>query len=243
MYFSRLRLDPRNRQVWRDLADCQQMHLTIMSAFPEVGGPDGSARARLAVLYHVDATNGDGPITVYVQSKVKPDWSHLRPGYLFEPSSDNPVCTSMYSYLGRLANGAQLIFRLRANPTKKIDTKTGPDGRRRNGKRVELWREQDLLAWLRRKAEQSGFEVISVSTRPDVPDSLAVAEPKAVGRVGAAKSSGVKGDGRTLTFGSVLFAGRLRVTDVDRFRSAIELGIGSGKAYGFGLLLTALARV
>jgi CRISPR-associated protein, Cse3 family len=36
--------------------------------------------------------------------------------------------------------------------------------------------------------------------------------------------------------GAVLFTGYLKVTDADRFRTALEHGIGSGKAFGFGLL-------
>lgn len=45
-----------------------------------------------------------------------------------------------------------------------------------------------------------------------------------------------------LTFGAVLFEGVLRVTDAAAFRAALERGIGSGKAYGFGLLSVAPAR-
>jgi CRISPR system Cascade subunit CasE len=39
-----------------------------------------------------------------------------------------------------------------------------------------------------------------------------------------------------MSFGSVLFEGELIVTDVKAFREALMQGIGSGKAYGFGLL-------
>jgi CRISPR system Cascade subunit CasE len=34
----------------------------------------------------------------------------------------------------------------------------------------------------------------------------------------------------------VLFSGRLEVTDAALFRDALAKGIGSGKAFGFGLL-------
>jgi len=44
-----------------------------------------------------------------------------------------------------------------------------------------------------------------------------------------------------LTVGDVLFDGRLVVTDADRFRETLTAGIGSGKAYGFGLLSIARA--
>jgi CRISPR system Cascade subunit CasE len=44
-----------------------------------------------------------------------------------------------------------------------------------------------------------------------------------------------------LVFGSALFEGLIEVTDVDLFRQALVQGIGSGKAYGFGLLSIAPA--
>jgi CRISPR system Cascade subunit CasE len=39
----------------------------------------------------------------------------------------------------------------------------------------------------------------------------------------------------------VVFEGRLRVTDAEAFRRALAAGIGSGKAFGFGLLSVAPA--
>jgi CRISPR system Cascade subunit CasE len=44
-----------------------------------------------------------------------------------------------------------------------------------------------------------------------------------------------------MTFGDVVFEGRLRVGDAEAFRRALAVGIGSGKAYGFGLLSVARA--
>ena len=46
-------------------------------------------------------------------------------------------------------------------------------------------------------------------------------------------------DGQRLSFGSVVFDGRLEVTDADSFREVLANGIGSGKAFGFGLLSVA----
>ena len=41
---------------------------------------------------------------------------------------------------------------------------------------------------------------------------------------------------KRLTFGAVLFEGELEITNAEDFRNALTHGIGSGKAYGFGLL-------
>ena len=43
-----------------------------------------------------------------------------------------------------------------------------------------------------------------------------------------------------LRFGAVLFNGRLEVTDAERFQQTLATGIGSGKAFGFGLLSIAM---
>jgi CRISPR system Cascade subunit CasE len=45
-----------------------------------------------------------------------------------------------------------------------------------------------------------------------------------------------------MTFAAVTFDGLLRIVDADRFRAALVQGIGSAKAYGFGLLSIGPAR-
>jgi CRISPR system Cascade subunit CasE len=126
-----------------------------------------------------------------------------------------------------------LQFRLRANPTKRLARSA--DGRpdRLLGKRVQLLREDEQLGWLRRKAESGGFALLNVRTAQPavVIEAQARAEQSQIGWR-ATKDA----ERRRLTFGSVLFEGRLRITEVGRFRETLATGIGSGKAYGFGLL-------
>ena len=84
-----------------------------------------------------------------VQSFGQPDWSWLgepgAQGYLLPLSEPNPAVKPISL---PLSAGQILAFRLRANPTVK-----------RQKERVGLMREEDQLAWLRRKAEQSGFRL------------------------------------------------------------------------------------
>ncbi|NIN01663.1 MAG: type I-E CRISPR-associated protein Cas6/Cse3/CasE, partial [candidate division Zixibacteria bacterium] len=114
---------------------------------------------------------------------------------------------------------------------------TGPDGKKRNGKRVELRREEDQIEWLRRKGNQGGFELLAAKISPGVPDVRAVSEP-GLGKVTGQRASGREGGKiRPVTLASVLFEGHLRVTDSEKFLNiSLAQGIGSGKAYGFGLL-------
>ena len=231
MFLSRLVLNPRSRAVWRDLADCHSLHRTVMSAFPEV--PGDAAREQLGVLYRLDARGSAGALEVLVQSKAEPDWSGLPPDYLLQ----DPGCKDVSGAYRALKGGEVLRFRITANPTRKVDTMSGPNGQRRNGRRVELRSDEERLAWLQRKAERGGFELLSVRAGP-VPD---------VRMVPGARLSGWRDDRhhestrRRMTFCPVTFEGHLRVVDPAVFRETLASGIGPAKAFGFGLLSVAPA--
>ena len=230
MYLSRLALDPRDRRVRRDLADVRQMHRTVMSAFPSVTTP-GQARAEMAVLYRVEANERSGNVVLLVQSRVRPDWGGLPVAYLADCRGDleNPATKSVSEAMTALREGQVLRFRLRANPTKKVDTKSGPDGRRRYGRRVDLRTETEQIAWLARRAQAAGFGLIPVRPDSDIP---------AV-RVGAGEKLLSRGKGSNVTLVGVLFEGLLRIVDPDRVRRTLEEGLGPGKAFGCGLISVA----
>ncbi|MCL4465052.1 MAG: type I-E CRISPR-associated protein Cas6/Cse3/CasE, partial [Chloroflexi bacterium] len=226
MYLSRLLLNPRNRAVWRDLADCQAMHRTVMSGFLAAQLP-GDARATLGVLHRVEVDRRSGSITLLVQSQEKPDWSRLGDYLLDSPGGEeNPACKPLDRLYATIIPGMVLAFRLRANPTKKIDSKSGPDGERRNGRRVELTHEKDQIEWLRRKGEQGGFRLLEVRTSPPMPEAPSMLN------VLAMPAQKVVGDRRNehvsrITFGAVLFDGELEGTNAEDFRRMLETGIGT----------------
>jgi CRISPR system Cascade subunit CasE len=230
MILSRLVLNQRSREVIRDLADCQQLHRTILSAFPQASSP---ARAEFGVLFRVDYPRSGAP-TLLVQSRRHPDWARLPPSYLAVTPEAKDVSGAYQSIVA----GDTLRFRLRANPTRRIDTKSGPDGARRNGRRVELRTEEQKLQWLRRKGAAHGFEVISVRTADSVPNVRVNDE----GKLRGYRSNPSVPARQALTLASVLFEGVLRVADAEALRHALIEGIGPGKAYGFGLLSVASAQ-
>lgn len=239
MYLSRLVLDPRSRAVQRDLADSQALHRTVLGAFPDRQG--ASPREAAGVLFRVDSQARGGRLTLLVQSAAAPSWQHLPPGYLAPESGGlpNPAVKAIGGLLERLPSGTRLAFRLRANPTRKIDTRSGPDGERRNGKRVELRGEAAQIAWLQRKAEVGGFRLLRV--RASGEGAVAVAarpQPRQVGwRPDAREGTG--SGARRLTHAAVIFDGHLEVLDAERFLDTVRGGVGSAKAYGFGLLSVA----
>lgn len=221
MFLTLMRLDPQSPRVHRDLRDPQALHRTIMRAFPSVLDPEQEARAYWGVLHRVEMEPRTGRILLYVQSRVKPDWSFLPSDYLVDDGWENPSVKSVDRAYANLTAGRILRFRLRANPTRKIDTKSGPNGERRNGRRVPLNGPEAQIGWLIRKAEECGFQLLQVT----------------IAATGASELVRSYSTGRT--FQGVLFEGRLVVQDPDRFREALACGIGPGKAYGYGLLSVA----
>lgn len=208
LYLSRLLLNPRSRQVQRETADPYQLHRTIMKAF-------GPKRDQAGVLHRLDIQQRTQLLTLLVQSQDEPDWRWLYDrNYLLpiDPLTglDNPAIkqVSLPLHAGQL-----LRFRLRANPTIK---------KKREGKhsnRVPLVREESQIAWLKRKADQNGFNLLDTS----VSDQN--------------RQTSRKRDGRPpLTLFTVQFDGRLQIADEGKFQQAMRNGIGPAKAFGCGLL-------
>jgi CRISPR system Cascade subunit CasE len=232
LYLSKLILNSRSNQVRRDLADCQSLHRRILSAFPNVTGDGAKAREHFGVLHRLDLSkDGEQSILVLlVQSNIEPDWTVLPEDYCLEIDGESkPVCKLVTQNYAAVQSGMTLLFRLRANPTRRVSSRCETEKNPRfYGRRVELYREEDQIAWLERKAEAYGFRLLAVKVNHDVPNLNTIPESKIKGRRSGAE--------KPVTFGSVLFEGRLAVTDANQFREALVQGIGSGKAYGFGLL-------
>ncbi|MGD9100121.1 MAG: type I-E CRISPR-associated protein Cas6/Cse3/CasE [Anaerolineae bacterium] len=217
MHLSRLILNPRNRRVQREVASPYQLHRSLMRAFP-----DGLKEGQERVLFRLEEHPRTGALTLLVQSLNPPDWSwlqapnardYLLPEHLLPPGVyDNPA-TKPFDLA--LSPGQVLAFRLRANPTVK---RKFPNG---DHKRVGLYREEEQIQWLERKAELGGFDLLSART----------------GRQDIIRGQ-LKRDDKThqLRLLSVQFDGVLRVSDPERLCESVRRGIGSGKGMGFGLL-------
>lgn len=226
MYLARGILNPRSRDVQRDLSDPAELHRTLMKLYPCNLGD--CPRRVAGVLHRVDEDRRRGEIVLFVQSHNKPDFGQLAPDYFASVAEDldrvlagdaeNPQIRSVAEERKRIVAGNRFVFRLRANTTRKIDTKTGVDGTRRNGRRVPVRGDQARIEWLGRHAEAAGFRVTD--------ETLRVAE------IAANVTRRVDG----IALAGTLFEGVLQVVDPGPFRSALETGIGPGKAFGFGLL-------
>ena len=229
MYLSRLILDPQHRGVRRELGDVVALHKTIMSAFPDAAGPQ--ARAALGVLWRLELGPRSAAPCLLVQSAVAPDWSRLPAGYL--APVDGASVKEMDAPLAAIRPGMQLRFRLAANATRKIDTKSAADGARRNGRRVPLRGDDAVIAWLVRHAERAGIEL---AADPGGTGLALIVRPLG-DLVGGSAGDGLRGP--RVTIRGFLLEGLLTVMDAELLRWAIAEGIGPAKAYGFGLLSVA----
>jgi CRISPR system Cascade subunit CasE len=230
MYLSRLTLNPRNRRVQKELANPYELHRTLMSAFPATL-PEGER-----VLFRVDVDDRTGVPTVLLQAHGQPDWAWLGDpranGYLLRPPESKPFELAF-------TPGQTLAFSLRANPTVKHS-----EPGQRQGRRDPLYKEEDQIAWLERKAAAGGFRLVRVTV---------LKEGNTYGRQPVEKNSGdateaagdaakIAGDAekgpkkRKLTLYAVRFEGLLQVTDPATLWETVQQGIGPGKGLGFGLL-------
>ena len=245
LYLSRLVLDPRSRQVWSELAQPYEMHRTLMHAFERYPLKEKeNAREKFGVLFRTDVDAHCNRVTLYVQSSVEPDWSFLATfQYYLLTGADkpNPACKDVAGAYQQLQDGQALSFRLRANPTKRIGKDAENNGVWK-GKRVGLLREEDQIAWLIRKGQEreigkpGGFEMLMKDVAAPSGEVLQV--PLVNVRREGKQRGRKKENGRSheTTHLSVLFDGLLRITDANAFRETLARGIGSAKAYGFGLL-------
>ena len=203
MYLTKLELELSNPGVRAALRDGQRMHRLVCGLF-------NASREEADVLYRGRARGAF--VDLYLYSAIPVDPARVLPGMHLVAQRD------LSSWLDAMTKDAVFRFQLETAPFKK----TAADGVK-NSRRRALRTEEEREAWLRRKAEQNGFEILLVNE---------TAGEKHIARHPAEA-------GGSLTVDSYYYAGTLRITDPDLFRLAMRQGIGPGKAYGLGMLLLA----
>lgn len=193
--------------------DIHDVHQALWRAF------SGQARE---FLFRADTVREDGAarLKVLVQSSTAAAWNNLSE----ELESSEQVQRSVHLYPGE-----RLRFFLRANPTmarkgRKEPEFEGVEGDaflNARGRRVAIFGEERQRAWLARKGEQAGFHIVEA-------------------RLSNARPWRWEDSGRVVHHDGVDFEGILEVRDAERLALAMRQGIGTAKAFGFGLL--SLAR-
>jgi CRISPR system Cascade subunit CasE len=230
MFLSKLVLNLRCSQARRDLVRVYELHRTLMNGYPY-----SRVRDRCDLLFRVEPSR-TGPPVVLVQTRDAPDWSRLPAGYLLRRADSKPLELPV-------AAGQRLRFRLRANPTKRVAAKDERLGGVMAGKRVGLADVVEQVRWLLRKAEAGGFRIPGEwvdARRPETGEPVQVPNFR-VDVVPDGRDRNGK-PGHAGEFLTVRFDGLLVVTNPEAFRATVAAGIGSGKAFGFGLLSLAPDR-
>jgi CRISPR system Cascade subunit CasE len=223
MFLSKLIPNVRNRLVRRELAAPYELHRTLWRAFPD-GGPG-------RVLFRIDSDRSGSRSTILVQSELEPDWARIndRDADYFLAS---PACRPLDIHF---VVRQRLRFRLRANPVKRAGKSAAADLR---FKRIGLLCEKEQIAWLLRKGDAGGFRVPGEWIPANDPVN---GEPTRLPnfRVDVIPEGWVRCDKEGHECGQFLavrFEGVLEVVDPEVFLNTIAKGIGTGKAFGFGLL-------
>lgn len=218
MFLNRIHLDPRCKEARRDLADPYQLHSTLCRAFSTSSRkcPPGEFLWRLE-----PETDEDGLPRILVQSRSLPDWTRINVEKWLA-KVDQWVDLRERLRLDQLKVGQRYRFRLRANPSVFKD-----------GKRLGLLRNDEQEGWLERRGVREGFTVPKIAAF----DPFEPAGERLDVRITQEQMlRGKQHDGNAIHVYSVLYDGVLTVTDPDKFRQALEAGVGHGKVMGLGLL-------
>lgn len=214
MYLSRLSLDPLRRTTQRCLSNLYHLHEALLLGFD----PD-RVQSGGRMLYRLEPERSEQLVQLLVQSETPPSWNSL---YFSEALPTCKIDGPKQLDLNFTA-GQHLRFRLRANPTRTV----GGD-KTRSGKRYAIVDEQGQSAWLESKLTKGGYVLLAHQVRDERST-----------RVRRLRTDGTDGVEFVANYRSVLFDGVIRVSDLDAAISTIRNGIGTAKAFGFGLLSVA----
>jgi CRISPR system Cascade subunit CasE len=201
-------------------ADVYAVHQTLWRAFEPLEPKERP------FLFRADPLDDgvSGGLVVLVQSEAAPAWDRLKPAL-----SDAKIKRVTLA----VDVGSSFRFLLRANPTvarkgrNEPATKelSGEAFRAARGHRVGILRDEERRTWLDRHALAAGFATVG---------PVSLLRPTSVGWSRKGSGGAAKHDG-------IDIEGYLRVDDPKRFQAALTAGIGSAKAFGFGLLSLAPA--
>jgi CRISPR system Cascade subunit CasE len=222
MFLHRIHLDPRCKEVRRDLSDPYQLHSTLCRAF---SAPDKKCTEGEFLWRCEPETDPSGYPRILVQSLTIPNWTGIGvKGWLVK--ADPAIDLKDRLKLDSLKAEQHFRFRLRANPCVT-----------HNGKRIGLLRLEEQENWIERKGKMHGFSL------PQLASFYSSDASRKRIDVRISQEQMLRGNqhtGNAIRIFSVLYDGVLIVTEPDSFRNVLQTGIGHGKAMGLGLLSVAL---
>lgn len=199
MYLTRAEISMASRFGADCARDAQKMHEVVT-------GLTGSKQSENHVTYRVNA-NGNRLIVYFYSDKGAVNQLQ---------SVDITGEKDISSWIESLEAGKTFAFDLLAVPSKKVKA----DGKKNSQRRL-LKNPEERIAWLHRKAEQNGFQIVNVTELKEVSKTIRHPAHK----------------GGMMHVNAYQYQGVLIIKNEQLFRECFCHGIGSGKAYGFGMLL------
>ena len=206
MYISQVEIDLKNRRKIRDLTHLGAYHNWVEMSFPE----EINKKERSRKLWRIDRI-GDRTFLLIV-SEVKPDLKVLE-----KYGVDNTARTKDYEkFLEKLKEGQTLRFRVALNPViSKMDENT-----RGRGKIYPCYNIEDQRKFFLDRSLKNGFELEDEDFQ-----IVERAHP-------LLKKKGM----RNVKLNKVVYEGKLKIKDRERFIKTLKEGMGREKAYGFGMM-------
>lgn len=211
LYAAKLRLTRSDAKALK-ITDAYSLHRVIYSLYQDVRNAEEKQASHPSGILYADQ-GGDFHGRVILLLANRPP----NPSPEFGELESKPIKPGFLQH-------QRYGFVVTVNPTQreplsKADRLNGAGSKA--SKIVPVRGREEIAAWFKDRAAKSwGFNVI--------PDKLQV-EKMAV-------QTFKKQEGQTVTHGSATLRGELEVTDRARFIQSFTLGIGRGRAFGFGLL-------
>ncbi len=249
MYLSSLEIDSKSNKAANWITNPYKIHQRLWLGF-EKQKSEASIPEFLFRIEEDFKQAGEPKPRILVLSNIYPAWDDAFNGEEFLKSKPQILNLNLDNFI---EEERSFRFSLKVNPTKKIkdhksffkkeiegikeeeeikkkleslsNSLTKDQWEQIKSKRVGIYKENEQVDWLKRKGKQSGFQILNLQFDK-----------------GEKKSAQKKTDGRIIhdiDLFSVTFSGILRVTNKDEFKKAYCNGIGSGKAFGCGMLLLA----
>jgi CRISPR system Cascade subunit CasE len=224
-WFARFDVDIKTVHI-AGITDSYTWHKKLWECYPR------DPAAKRDFLTRIDQL--EGAFRVWMLSKKEP----ARPEWC------PPDCFTLKKVASSFLTHKHYAFDLRTNPVKTIvqrgpngETLLQPNGKRKHGKRIPIVRCEELCAWLTRKGQ---VRCRDKNTGKNVPGGFRIVEgSRHPLEITPMIESHFRKKGQAAYHGGVQFRGILEVTDQNHFIETYYAGIGSAKAFGFGLLLLA----
>lgn len=215
MYLSRVEIDDRSRQKIKELSHLGAYHNWVEQCFPN----EMENQERLRHLWRIDTLGGNRYLLIL--SPQKPSITKLEKYGVEGTAQIKPYD----NYLNSLKNGQTLRFRIVANPVARHNGKVIKHTTHTSNDTEYLNMMDRQREWLIKRSEINGFQITKNMEGTYNFDIVSHGTQPLYHK-----------NNKRVLLKHAAYEGVLKITDVEKFRLALQNGIGREKAYGMGLI-------